>query len=333
MAFPLSILDQSPIVAGASPAEAVLATVALARRADELGYCRYWLAEHHATQGLADAAPETLLARLTAETSRIRLGTGGVMLPHYAALKVAESFRMLEALAPGRIDLGIGRAPGGTGLVTAALESRDVASFPQQLRETIDFLDGTTPAGSPFASLTAMPTGSTSPEVWLLGSSEYGALLAAEAGLPYAFAHFIGGDAAAIVRSYRDRFRPSPRAGVPRVILALAAIVAPSDEEAEALALPLALWRLRVYRGISSPVPSLEEARAYPWTEREREETLRARRVVTGSPATARARIEALVEEHGADEAMIVTIAPDYASRLRSYELLADVFALRTAAA
>jgi luciferase family oxidoreductase group 1 len=333
MAFPLSILDQSPVVSGASPREAVLATVALARRADDLGYHRYWLAEHHAMRGLADAAPEVLLARLTAETSRIRLGTGGIMLPHYTAFKVAETFRMLEALAPGRIDLGIGRAPGGTGLVAAALESRDVAGFPQQVEDTIEFLDGTTPAGSPFAPLRAMPSGTTSPAVWLLGSSEYGALLAAEMGLPYAFAHFIGGDAAAIVRAYRERFRPSPRAGKPYAMLALAVIVAPTDEEAEELALPLALWRLRVFRGISSPVPSLDETRAYAWTPREREETLRARRVVAGSPATARARIEALIAEHHADEAMIVTIAPDYASRLRSYELLAEAFAIRRQAA
>jgi luciferase family oxidoreductase group 1 len=274
-----------------------------------------------------------LLARLTAETARIRLGTGGIMLPHYTAFKVAESFRMLEALAPGRIDLGIGRAPGGAGLVSAALESRDVSSFPDQLEETIEFLEGTTPAQSPFASLPAMPAGSSSPAVWLLGSSEYGALLAARAGLPYAFAHFIGGDAGTIVRAYRDRFQPSARTAKPYAMLALAAIVAPTDEEAEALALPLALWRMRLYRGLSTPVPSLEETAAYPWTAQERHEAQRSRRVVTGSPVTARAKIEALVAQHGADEAMIVTIAPDYASRLRSYELIAEAFAIRREAA
>jgi luciferase family oxidoreductase group 1 len=333
MDFPLSILDQSPIVAGATPGEAVLATVALARRADELGYHRYWLAEHHAMSGLADASPEMLLARLTGETTRIRLGTGGVMLPHYSAFKVAESFRMLEALAPGRIDLGIGRAPGGAGLVSAALESRDVATFPQQLAETIDFLEGTTPAGSPFASLTAMPSGRTAPDVWLLGSSEYGAMLAARDGLPYVYAHFIGGSAASIADAYRLRFRPSARAEKPYLMLALAAIVAPTDEEAEDLALPLALWRARIQQGISTPIPSLEEARAYPWTPRDREERRRSRRMVAGSPQTARARIEALIEEHGADEAMIVTITPDYSSRVRSYELLASAFAIRQAAA
>jgi luciferase family oxidoreductase group 1 len=333
MAVPLSILDQSPIVAGATPRDAIAATIELARLAEKLGYQRYWLAEHHAMRGLADASPEMLLARLTAETSRIRLGTGGIMLPHYTALKVAESFRMLDALAPGRIDLGIGRAPGGGGLVSAALESRDVATFPQQVSDVIDFLDGTTPAESPFSSLTAMPSGRTSPDVWLLGSSEYGALLAAEMGLPYALAHFIAGDAAAITRAYRDRFVPSARYAAPRVIVAAAAIVASTDEEAEALTWPLALWRMRLFRGLSTPVPSLEETGQYPWTPRERDEVRRTRRVIAGSPATVRRKIETLVEEHAADEAMIVTITSDYASRLRSYELLAEAFAIRERAA
>ncbi len=333
MSIPLSVLDQSPIVTGATPADAVAATVALARRADALGYARYWLAEHHAMGGLADASPELLLARLTAETSRIRLGTGGIMLPHYRALKVAESFRMLESLAPGRIDLGIGRAPGGTGLVAAALESRDVREFPQQITDVIDFLDGTTPSTSPFAALTAMPTGRTSPPVWLLGSSDYGALLAAEMGLPYTLAHFIAGDAPELTRAYRERFVPSARCPQPRVIVALAALVAPTDVEAEALTWPVALWRMRLFRGISSPVPSLEETERYPWTPRERDEVARTRRVIAGSPATVRARIEALIADHAADEAMIVTITPDYATRMRSYELLADAFAMRELAA
>jgi luciferase family oxidoreductase group 1 len=332
MSLPLSILDQSPVLAGRTPGDAVAATIALARHAERLGYARYWLAEHHAMSGLGDASPEVLLARLTGETERIRLGSGGIMLPHYAAFKVAESFRMLEALAPGRIDLGIGRAPGGAGLVSAALASRDVASFPEQILETIGFLDGDIPANHPFASLTAMPSGATSPDVWLLGSSEYGAMLAAKLGLPYTFANFIGGEAPELVREYRRRFRPSARAAAPRAMLALAAIVAPTDGEAERLALPLALWRMRVLRGQPGPVPSLAEAEAHPFTPLERHEIERTRRVIAGSPATVRSRIENLVDAHGADEAMIVTIVPDEATRLRSYELLADAFALAAAA-
>jgi luciferase family oxidoreductase group 1 len=283
-------------------------------------------------RGLADASPEVLLARLTAETSHIRLGTGGIMLPHYSAFKVAETFRMLEALAPGRIDLGIGRAPGGTSLVSAALETGDVAAFPQQIADVIDYLDGTTPEGSAFAPLSAMPSGPTSPEVWLLGSSEYGALLAAELGLPYTLAHFIAGDAPHVTRAYRQRFKPSARYREPRVIVALAAVVAPTDDEAEALTWPVALWRMRLFRGLSTPVPSLEEAQQYRWTPLERHEVAQTRRVIAGSPGNVRARVESLCSDHAADEAMIVTITPDYASRARSYELLANAFAMNKAA-
>ena len=333
MSLPLSVLDQSPVVSGASPRDAIAATLALARQADALGYRRYWFAEHHSMRGLADASPELLIARLTAETRSIRLGTGGIMLPHYSSFKVAETFRLLDALAPGRIDLGIGRAPGGTGLVSAALESRDVATFPDQIAETLGFIDGATPAASPFAPLVAMPSGPTSPEPWLLGSSEYGALLAAQLGLPYAFAHFIGGDAPGIVRAYRDRYNPSVRFPQPHAMLAVAAIVAPTDSEAQALALPLSLWRLRLFRGEPGPVPSLEEAQAYAWTPLERHEAARSRRVVAGSGLTVRSHIERLAQEHAADEAMIVTITPDYASRERSYALLAESFAMERRAA
>jgi luciferase family oxidoreductase group 1 len=162
-ALRLSILDQSPVVSGAHPRDAIAATIDLARRADELGYRRYWLAEHHAMRGLADAAPEVLLARLTAETTAIRLGSGGIMLPHYSAFKVAESFRMLEALARGRIDLGLGRAPGGTPLVSAALESRDPALFPAQVAATIEYLRGTKAPDQRAAPLPAMPSGASVP--------------------------------------------------------------------------------------------------------------------------------------------------------------------------
>jgi luciferase family oxidoreductase group 1 len=333
MRFPLGILDQSPIVAGATPADAVRATIALAKRADALGYKRYWLAEHHAMRGLADASPEILLGRLTAETSRIRLGTGGIMLPHYSAFKVAETFRMLETLAPGRIDLGMGRAPGGTRLISAALESRDPGLFPEQIADVAGFLAGTTPEGHDFAALPAMPSGETSPELWILGSSEYGALLAAKMGLPYAYAHFISSSGSDVTQMYRARFRPSPRYPKPRVIVALAALVAPSDEEAERLALPVTLWRMLLLRGRNGPLPTVEQAEAYPWTPLERHEIARTRRMIAGSPASVRPKIESLVDDHGADEALVVTIAPDYASRERSYELLADAFSIRSLAA
>ena len=237
---------------------------------------------------------------------------------------------MLDALAPGRIDLGLGRAPGGTGLVAAALESRDAALFPRQIQETIAFMAGTMPDAHPFAPLVAMPAGTTSPDVWLLGSTEYGAMLAARLGLPYTFAHFIGGAAPSVLEMYRDRFEPSAYAAKPHSMIALAAIVAPTDAEAEALALPLSLWRMLALRGQRYAIPSVAEAEAYPWTPMERYEVGRSRQVIAGSPATVRDKIQSVVEAHGADEAMIVTIVPDNASRFRSYELLADAFSTRS---
>jgi len=329
MALPLGILDQSPVVSGASPREAVAATIALARAAERLGYARYWLAEHHAMRGLADPAPEVLLARLTAETARMRIGTGGVLLPHQAALKVAEQFRMLDALAPGRIDLGIGRAPGGSRLVSDALESRGVHAFPRQVRDLCGYLTGELPADHPHARLVAMPSGETAPEVWMLGSSDYGALLAAEMGLPFAYAHFIAGDAQHITRAYRRNFVPSAHAAEPRLLIALAAIAAETPEEAETLCATLDLWRLRVRRGVDLPVPSLADAQAYPRTPYEREEIAdNRRRVAIGAPGAVREQIERIAASHGADEAMVLTIVPDYAARLRSYELIARAFGL-----
>ncbi|MGA2392903.1 MAG: LLM class flavin-dependent oxidoreductase [Candidatus Lustribacter sp.] len=326
MAIPLSVLDQSPIVSGATPREAIEATIALARRADELGYARYWCAEHHSLPSVADPSPEVLLGRLTGETSRIRLGSGGIMLPHYSAFKVAESFRMLEALAPGRIDLGVGRAPGGTRAVSMALESRDALQFPQQIVDVLAYFTGevTDPR---LRGLIAQPAGDTSPTLWVLGSSDYGARLAAQFGLPYAFAQFIGGDYPQITRAYRQLFQPSQYLAQPHVMATVAAIVAPTDEEANELALPTLLSRLRRARGLPSNLPSLAEAQAYPWTEREKAEAFATRNLIAGSPETVRARIEAIVETYGADEIMVVTIAPDYATRLRSYELLTAAFA------
>lgn len=331
MSVPLSILDQSPIVAGAAPRDAVAATIALARRAEALGYRRYWLAEHHALPSLADASPEVLLARLTGETTRLRLGSGGIMLPHYSAFKVAETFRMLEALAPGRIDLGVGRAPGGTARVSMALESRDPALFPQQILAARAYLRGTNDAAG-VRGVTAQPAGETVPELWILGSSDYGARVAAEHGLRYAFAQFIGGDYPEVTQAYRAHFRPSDELPAPHALVTIAAICAPTDEEAAELALPALLSRLRRLRGVIGPLPSLEEAKAYPWTPLERDEVARSRNMIVGSPSTVRAAILALVERYAVDEVAIVTIAPDYATRERSYALLADAFALAAAA-
>jgi luciferase family oxidoreductase group 1 len=320
MPVPLSVLDQSPIVHGASPRDAVLATIALAKWAEKLGYARYWLAEHHAMPSLADSSPEVLLARLTGETKRIRLGSGGIMLPHYSAYKVAEVFSMLHALAPDRVDLGVGRAPGGGREVSIALRSGNALDFPNQIQEIQAYFAGE-------SRLVAQPSAETSPALWVLGSSDYGARLAAQLGLPYSFGQFIGGDYPEVTRMYRDQFQPSAQLQKPYVMVTIAAIIADTDEEADVLSLPSLLHRMRRLRGIIAPAPSLDEAIAYPWTEREKREIIESRNMVIGSPATARAKIEDVVERYAADEIMIVTIAPDYASRMRSYELLSEAFA------
>jgi luciferase family oxidoreductase group 1 len=321
----LSILDQSPVISGLGARRAIEETLALARRADALGFHRYWLAEHHAIAALADPCPEILLARLGAETKRIRIGTGGVLLPYYSAFRTAESFRMLEALYPGRIDLGIGRAPGGdqrTALAVGGGRFPDAGHFPQQVAEVAALLEGS------HRPVRLQPEVDTVPQVWLLGSSDYSGALAAELGLPFAFAHFInsrGGDA--VSRMYREAYRPSGRFPEPQVIVCTFAILADTDEEAERLAASIDLRRLHMALNIDSPVPTLEEAEKHRYSEEERRYVLSQRsRAVIGSPKKAKTELQAMVERYAADELMVLTITGDYATRLRSYELLFEAF-------
>ena len=329
----LGVLDQSPIISGHTPAEAVAQTVRLAEAAERLGYSRYWLAEHHAIAALADPCPEILAAHVAAATSRIRVGTGGVLLPYYSALKIAEQFRMLEALFPGRIDLGIGRAPGGDRLTAQAVARGPYAfadDFPEQVRDLVGFLDASLPPEHPFAPVKAMPAGATSPEVWLLGSSDYSGALAADLGLRFAFAHFIsarGGDA--VTRAYRENFRPSARDAAPRALVCVFVICAETAAEAERLAGSIDLRRLHMALGVDSPVPTAEEAAAHRYSDRERAFVLSQReRLVHGAPDEVRDKLLALTERFAADELMVITITGEYASRLRSYELLASAFGL-----
>lgn len=333
MTLALGVLDQSPVISGHTPADAVRETVRLAEAAEALGYSRYWLAEHHAIAALADPCPEILLARIAATTSRMRVGTGGVLLPYYAPLKVAEVFRMLEAIAPGRIDLGLGRAPGGDLTTARALangEYSHAAEFPEQVVDLVGFLDGTLPEGHPFRRIKAMPEVDTAPQVWLLGSSDYSGALAAHMGLRFAFAHFInaqGGDA--VMQAYKERFRPSPRESAPAAILCVFVICAETDEEAERLAGSIDLRRLHMATGVDAPVPTLIEAHAHRYTDRERAYIASQRsRIVLGSPDTVKARLEQLAAQYRADELLLLTITGDYASRRRSYELMAEAFAL-----
>jgi len=319
----LSILDQSPVIGALGASRAIAETIALARRADELGYHRYWLAEHHAIAALADPCPEVLLARLGAETRRLRIGSGGVLLPYYSAFRTAESFRMLEALYPGRIDLGIGRAPGGdqrTALAVGGGRFPDAAHFPQQVADLAALLEEKS------LPIRLQPEVDTVPEVWLLGSSDYSGTLAAELGLPFAFAHFInprGGDV--VARDYREKFKSTGKQ--PRVIVCTFAIVAESDDEAERLAAPIDLRRLHMALDIDSPVPTPEEAAKHRYSDEERRYVLSQRpRAVIGGPQKATQELQEMVERYGADELMVLTITGDYDSRRRSYELLIDAF-------
>jgi luciferase family oxidoreductase group 1 len=327
----LGVLDQSPVISGLSPSQAVAETIALARIAEELGYHRYWLAEHHAIAALADPCPEILLARVASATSRIRVGTGGVLLPYYSPLKVAEIFRMLEALFPGRIDLGLGRAPGGdprTALAMTDGEFEGADRMPQRVHDLVGFLDRSLPAGHPFATVRAQPSGETSPEVWLLGSSDYSGALAAELGLRFAFAHFIsahGGEA--VSRAYRDRFQPSARESRPTSLVCAFVICAETRAEAERLAASIDLRRLHMAKGIDAPVPTTDEARAYRYSLQELAyiEQQRAR-LILGDPGEVREKLLALKENFAADEIMVITITGDYASRRTSYRLVAEAF-------
>jgi luciferase family oxidoreductase group 1 len=332
-AMRLSVLDQSPIINGHTAAQAVAETVKLAQAAEALGYHRYWLAEHHSTLALADPCPEILVGRVAAATSTLRVGTGGVLLPYYSALKVAEQFRMLEALFPGRIDLGIGRAPGSdqrTAIAVGGGRYPTAEEFPQQVVDLVGFLDRTLPADHPFARVTAQPAGEGSPEVWLLGSSDYSGALAAHLGLRFSFAHFIsahGGEA--VMRAYRDHYRPSPREPQPQALLTVFAVCAETDAEADRLAGAIDLRRLRMEQGINLPVPTQDEVDGYRYSAHERAVVERNRaRTLIGTPQRLRARMLELADEFSADELMILTITGDYATRLRSYQLIASEFAL-----
>ena len=320
------MLDQSPIPSGATAPEALANTLDLARAADRLGYARYWVAEHHNTSGLAGPAPEVLIAALAAATSDIRVGSGGVMLPHYAALKVAETFRLLEALHPGRIDLGIGRAPGGDMLTAQALRTGQ-PEFSQQVEQLIAFLaDGYAPR------LRAIPDpgDGRAPELWMLGSSDYGGLAAARFGTAFSFAHFINPDLGpAVARAYRERFQPSERLSAPRVGVGVGVICADTEAEALRLAQSVALWRHRLMRGDPGPVPSVEEAEAHPDVAAV---SGTSRRLVAGAPEQVRSQLLAIAGEYGADELTLLTLVHDPAARRRSYELVAEAFALPGAA-
>ena len=326
----LSVLDQSPVPEGSTAADALHNTLDLARLADSLGYHRYWLAEHHGTPGLACAAPEALIGPIAAATERIRVGSGGVMLPHYSPFKVAETFSLLSGLYPGRIDLGIGRAAGTDPVTTFALQrDRRQAGpddFPQQLAELLAHLEDRLPDGHAFARLPkVLPGLPERPAVWLLGSSGQSAIWAAELGLPYSFADFINPQGAATAAEYRRLFVEGERLPAPELSVGVVAICADTDDEAERLAASGRMTFSLLRQGRLIPVPPVEKALRYLET---RERKPGGRRAVIGSPATVRAGIEEVAAEYGAGEVILLTNTWDHGARRRSYELIAEAFGL-----
>lgn len=332
----LSVLDQSPIRRGGTAAQAISETLELARLCDELGYHRYWLSEHHGT-GLASATPEILIGQVAAQTKDIRVGSGGVMLTHYAPLKVAEQFRMLETLFPGRIDLGVGRAPGSDMRTARAMADghplTDVDRYPEQLMDLYGFMSGTLPASHPYHGIKAQPVGESLPEMWLLGSTRASARYAAELGWGFCFAHFISQEGPeTVLKEYEAAFEPSPFLARPRTAMGVSVTCAETYERAEYLS--WSRWGSRVVtraRGQQgSGVITPEEAMAIDYTEPELDYLAYLRQsYIHGDPGTVRARLEDLAAEYATDELVLVTITYDFESRKQSYRLLAEEFGLR----
>jgi luciferase family oxidoreductase group 1 len=326
MSLALSVLDQSPIPAGSNGAVALRNSVDLARHCEALGYRRYWVAEHHAARSLAGAAPEILIALIAQATSRIRVGSGGMMLPHYSPLKVAELFSILAGLYPDRIDLGLGRAPGSDQRTAYALQ-RAPNDFLQMLAELLAYLHDRMPDDHPFASLSAtLPGVPEQPDTWMLGSSPDSAAWAAEIGLPYCFADFINPNGAAIANYYRSAFQPSDHRPAPETSVAVWTICAETRDEAERLAVSSRMLMTLLLRGETAPVPPPEEALRF--LEAQPASDTRSRRMVLGNPEEVRAGIEAVAGEYGADEVLLVNILYDHEARKRSYALAAQAFGL-----
>ena len=335
----LSVLDQSPISEGSTGADALRNSVDLARLADRLGYHRYWVAEHHGTPMLACASPEALIGPIASATSRLRVGSGGVMLPHYSPLKVAETFSMFAGLFGNRIDLAVGRAPGTDATTMFALQrDRRQASpddFPEQLAELLGYMGNTLPPAHPFARLAALPGLPGMAEPWLLGSSPQSGIWAAACGLPYAFADFINPSGASYAATYRQQFVPSRWRDAPELMVAVWVVCADTDAEARRIAASSVMSFRLLQRGQLIPVPPVEKALAFLEAEGTPAASaslpMRTRRRVVGAPQTVKEGLEEVAREYGAGEVMIVTITFDHAARRRSYELIATAFRLNAA--
>ncbi|MGG1442398.1 LLM class flavin-dependent oxidoreductase [Brevibacillus laterosporus] len=325
----ISVLDQSYVIDGGTPELALEQTTELVQYVDEIGYHRYWVSEHHHSEALAGSSPEVLIAYLAAKTKRIRIGSGGVMLPHYSAYKVAENFNVLSTLAPGRIDVGIGRAPGGMPLSTRALQdlqARDIDTFPEQVQHLISYIDDRWNGEQPFPGLKATPLPAHKPEVWMLGSSDNSGMVAGQLGLPYAFAHFINSQPGAMdqaIRKYLRVFQASSRLLQPKVFAAMKIIVADTDSEANELALSALHLTHLLYRGRLQPLVSPKTVSAYPYTASEFAEIEAMKRTfLIGSVQTVALKIRELQERYPIEELMAVSPIYDVSARKRSYALL-----------
>lgn len=328
----LSVLDLCPILSGSTPSESLKHVSSLAQHVEALGYERFWMAEHHNMPGIGSSAPEVLIGHVAQSTQKIRVGSGGIMLPNHATLHMAEVFKTLEALYPGRIDMGLGRAPGTGSKTAAALRtSRGLAAddFPHQLTDLMSWLTDDMPKNHQYAQVEAVPKGVHRPEVWILGSSDFGAMLAGERGLPYAFAqHFSGLPANEIMRLYREHFQPSKWLKEPLAMLGVHIICADTDAEAKDLALSSDLsFALFVGTGQSIPLPSVAEAKAYPFTEEDwRKVRATAMPKFIGSPETIKRQLKPYLQTGMVNELMILTMVHDQAARKKSYELLAKIW-------
>jgi luciferase family oxidoreductase group 1 len=337
LGIPLSVLDLAPVSEGSTPGDALRNSLDLAPRAERLGFNRYWVAEHHNMPGIASSAPAVLLAHIASVTSTIRVGSGGVMLPNHSSLVIAEQFGMLEALHPGRVDLGIGRAPGTDQLTARALRRAFATAdeFPSQLMDLFGYFDGHWPSEHPFREITANPGLGYRPAIWMLGSSDYGAQAAGVLGLPYSFAHhFASASTMLAVRTYRESFRASASMEKPYLMLGVSVVCAETDERARWLASAGALSFVRLRSGRPGRFPTPEEAAAYEYSAHE--QALLEQRTssqIIGAPQTVRDQLIALAERTGADELMITTAVHSHADRVRSYELTAEAVGLRPAPA
>ena len=329
MSVRLSVLDQSPIRSGGTAAHALRETIELAQITERLGYYRYWVAEHHGSASFAGSSPEVLISAIAAHTSRIRVGSGGVMLMHYSPLKVAENFRLLATLYPGRIDLGIGRAPGSDGLTALALaygSKIGIEYFPAKLADLKAFVGGTPPYTEALGAVRVTPEPTTTPEIWMLASSEDGARLAAHFGLPMSFAHFISPHAAeSSCQIYRDHFQPTQTCPEPRVSLGVFVLCADTDAAVQVMAQCRDLWRLRVERGEFGPFPSPAEALAHQPTPAERDRiAARREHQILGTKHVVKAQLDAVAASCGAEELVVVSITHEFRERVRCYELLME---------